>query len=61
VATDTSVLVVGGSLNGLTTALMLAHRHIPCVVVERHPGTTVQIQVSRHFTALDGDLPESRD
>ena len=41
-ATDTSVLVVGGSLNGLTTALMLAHRAVPCVVVERHSETTVQ-------------------
>lgn len=40
--TDTSVLIVGGSLNGLTTALLLARRGVSCVVVERHPGTTLQ-------------------
>lgn len=40
--TTTSVLVVGGSLNGLTAALLLAHKHIPCVVVERHPHTSIQ-------------------
>ena len=39
---DTSVLIVGGSLNGLTAALLLAHRQVPCVVVERHPQTTLQ-------------------
>ena len=38
----TSVLVVGGSLNGLTTALLLARRGVPCLVVERHPGTSIQ-------------------
>jgi putative polyketide hydroxylase len=37
-----SVIVVGGSLNGLTTALLLAHRGVSCIVVERHPATTVQ-------------------
>jgi putative polyketide hydroxylase len=40
--TETSVIIVGGSLNGLTTALLLAHRQIPCVVVERHAKTSVQ-------------------
>lgn len=39
---DTSVLIVGGSLNGLTTALLLAQRHVPCIVVERHARTSVQ-------------------
>jgi putative polyketide hydroxylase len=38
----TSVLIVGGSLNGLTTALLLAHHGVDCIVVERHPNTTVQ-------------------
>src|SRR4030095_11984249 len=41
-ASRTSVLVVGGSLNGLTTALLLAHQGVDCIVVERHPNTTVQ-------------------
>jgi putative polyketide hydroxylase len=39
---ETSVLVVGGSLNGLTMALLLADRHVPCVVVERHAKTSLQ-------------------
>jgi putative polyketide hydroxylase len=39
---DTSVLIVGGSLNGLTAAVLLAHRQVPCLVVERHPQTTLQ-------------------
>jgi putative polyketide hydroxylase len=39
---DTSVLIVGGSLNGLSTALFLAHRGVRCLVVERHPQTSVQ-------------------
>jgi putative polyketide hydroxylase len=40
--TRTAVLVVGGSLNGLTMALLLADRGVGCVVVERHPGTSIQ-------------------
>ena len=38
----TSVLVVGGGLNGLTAAALLAHHEVPCVVVERHPDTSIQ-------------------
>src|ERR1043166_1802611 len=41
-ATTTPVLIVGGSLNGLSMALFLAHRHVPCTVVERHPTTSIQ-------------------
>lgn len=41
-ATTTSVLIVGGSLNGLTTALLLSQRNVPCLVVERHARTAVQ-------------------
>ncbi|MFD7127118.1 MULTISPECIES: FAD-dependent oxidoreductase [Streptomyces] len=37
----TPVLVVGGSLVGLSTALFLAHHDVPCVLVERHRGTSV--------------------
>ena len=44
-ATTTSVLIVGGSLNGLSAALMLAHRKVPCVVIERHPNTSIQYSV----------------
>jgi 2-polyprenyl-6-methoxyphenol hydroxylase-like FAD-dependent oxidoreductase len=39
---NTSVLISGGSLNGLTTALLLAHRGVRCIVVERHPRTSIQ-------------------
>src|SRR5262245_26625392 len=39
---STSVLIVGGSLNGLTMAMLLARRGIPCLVVERHPRTSIQ-------------------
>ena len=38
----TSVLIVGGSLNGLTIAMLLARRGVRCVVVERHPRTSIQ-------------------
>src|ERR1043166_4337998 len=37
----TSVLIVGGSLNGLTIAMLLARRGVRCVVVERHPRTSI--------------------
>ena len=40
--TNTSVLIVGGSVNGLSAALLLAHRGVRCIVVERHPGTSIQ-------------------
>jgi putative polyketide hydroxylase len=36
----TSVLVVGGSLVGLSAALFLAARGVPTVVVERHAGSS---------------------
>ena len=39
---STSVLIVGGSLNGLTTAMLLARRRVPCLVLERHPHTSIQ-------------------
>ncbi|HZF29800.1 MAG TPA: FAD-dependent monooxygenase [Gammaproteobacteria bacterium] len=41
----TQVLIVGGSLNGLTAALLLARHGVRCTVVERHPDTTVQCKL----------------
>src|SRR5262245_24390150 len=35
------VLVVGGSLVGLSTALFLAQHGVDHLVVERHPGTAI--------------------
>src|SRR4029453_7609950 len=37
-----SVLIVGGSLNGLTAAMLLARRGVRCLVVERHARTSIQ-------------------
>src|SRR5262245_41902790 len=42
IESSTSVLIVGGSLNGLTMAMLLARRGVPCVVAERHPRTSIQ-------------------
>jgi putative polyketide hydroxylase len=39
---ETFALIVGGSLNGLTSAALLARHGVPCLVVERHPGTAIQ-------------------
>jgi len=38
---STRVLIAGGSLVGLSTALFLAHHNVPCVMVERHPSTSI--------------------
>ncbi len=40
--TEIPALIVGGSLNGLTAALCLAHHGIKSLVVERKSSTTVQ-------------------
>jgi putative polyketide hydroxylase len=37
---STSVLVVGGSLVGLSAAVFLAWQGVPTVLVERHPGSS---------------------
>jgi 2-polyprenyl-6-methoxyphenol hydroxylase-like FAD-dependent oxidoreductase len=41
VSDDVPVLIAGGSLVGLSTALFLAQRGVPSLVVERHPGTAI--------------------
>ena len=38
---STSVVVVGGSLVGLSTALFLSDRGVPVVLVERHPASSL--------------------
>ncbi len=38
---DVPVLIAGGSLVGLSTALLLAHHGVPSLTVERHPGTAI--------------------
>ncbi|RBR15715.1 hypothetical protein FVER53590_13381 [Fusarium verticillioides] len=38
---ETSVVIVGGSLVGLSTALFLSHFNIPTILIERHPGSSL--------------------
>lgn len=40
--TEGPVIIVGGGLNGLTTAVLLADLDVPTVLVERHTGTSIQ-------------------
>jgi 2-polyprenyl-6-methoxyphenol hydroxylase-like FAD-dependent oxidoreductase len=39
--TDIPVLIIGGSLIGLSTALFLSWHGVPCLVVEKHRGTAI--------------------
>src|SRR3569833_1154238 len=41
------VLIVGGGLSGLTTALFLAWRGVPALLVERHPGPSFHPRAHR--------------
>ena len=45
---ETPVLVVGGSLVGLTSALLLGDLGVPSLVVERHAGTAIHARAG-HF------------
>jgi 2-polyprenyl-6-methoxyphenol hydroxylase-like FAD-dependent oxidoreductase len=47
-ADEVPVLIVGGSLVGLTTALFLAHHGVPSLSVERHSGTAIRPRAG-HF------------
>src|SRR2546430_8987509 len=42
------ILIVGGSLVGLSTAMFLAHQGIPSLTVERHAGTAIHPRAG-HF------------
>src|ERR671930_705514 len=42
------VLIVGGSLVGLTTAMLLGHHGVPSLSVERHTGTAIHPRAG-HF------------
>src|SRR5579871_5388676 len=45
---DVPVLIVGGSLVGLTTAMLLGHHGIPSLSLERHAGTAIHPRAG-HF------------
>src|SRR5215213_2078865 len=45
---EVPVVIVGGSLVGLTTALLLAHHGVPSLAVERHAGTAIHARAG-HF------------
>jgi 2-polyprenyl-6-methoxyphenol hydroxylase-like FAD-dependent oxidoreductase len=45
---EVPVLVVGGSLVGLTTAMLLGHHGVPALAVERHAGTAIHPRAG-HF------------
>jgi putative polyketide hydroxylase len=45
--TKTGVLIVGGGVTGLTTALLLQHYGTPFLLVERHAGTSPQPKARR--------------
>ncbi|KAG5792475.1 hypothetical protein H9Q69_008485 [Fusarium xylarioides] len=38
---ETSVVIIGGSLVGLSTALFLSHLNVPTILIERHPGSSL--------------------
>lgn len=40
-STHIAVLIVGGGLNGLTAAALLARQDIDCMVIERHADTSI--------------------
>src|ERR687890_866687 len=45
---EVPVLIIGGSLVGLTTAMLLGHLGVPSLVVERHAGTAIHPRAG-HF------------
>jgi 2-polyprenyl-6-methoxyphenol hydroxylase-like FAD-dependent oxidoreductase len=47
-ADEVPVLIVGGSLVGLSTALFLAHHGVPSLSIERHSGTAIHPRAG-HF------------
>ncbi|KAH8653939.1 FAD-binding monooxygenase-like protein [Tricladium varicosporioides] len=53
-----SVLIVGGGIVGLSASLFLAHHSIPCMLVERHAGTSIHPR-SRSVNARTMELYRS--
>src|SRR3954449_3579037 len=47
-AEEVPVVIVGGSLVGLTTGMLLGHHGVPSLIVERHAGTAIHPRAG-HF------------
>src|SRR3982751_7060602 len=45
---EVPVLIIGGSLVGLTTAMLLGHHGVPSLSIERHAGTAIHPRAG-HF------------
>jgi putative polyketide hydroxylase len=67
-ARDTPVLIVGGSLVGLSAAVFLAHHGVPTVVVERHTGSSLHPRAIGYttrtlelFRSVGVELPPSAE
>jgi putative polyketide hydroxylase len=68
VAEHTPVLIVGGSLVGLSAAVFLAHHGVPAVVVERHSGSSLHPRAIGYttrtlelFRSVGVELPPSAE
>lgn len=55
---ETDVLVVGGSLVGLSASVFLANHGVECHTVERHAGTSIHPR-ARAYTARTMELYRS--
>ena len=62
---DVPVLIVGGSLVGLSTAVFLGHHGVPSLVLERHRGTAIHPRAAlvnqRSIETVPGGRPPGRD
>jgi putative polyketide hydroxylase len=63
----TEVIIIGGGLNGLAAAALLAHHGVRCIVIERHVATSIQYKFagisprSMEILRTVGLEPEIRD
>ena len=57
---EVPVLIVGGSLVGLTTAMLLGYHGVPSLSVERHAGTAIHPRAGHFQLRHDGDAAPGR-